>query len=214
MTYQRSASGNRRVSTRCPTTNQTPFWSMRRTQETSRYSAVGAAGWTSRRNEFAIACRVRPRIMQCARRHAWVHERVPSYPTRAQFSSLRLSAGFYFLARGVLLPFLVVVVQRQRSSSSREDRGERGIARRKRVTEKGREYWLKKGESGGERERRRKEAESLPFLREPLHARSLASTLLRRSLGLDHPAIDSLTVLYATPLCLKETGLSPSSPLL
>lgn len=32
----------------------------------------------------------------------------------------------------------------------------------------------------------------------------LASTLLRRSPGLDHPAVDSLTVLYATPLCLKE----------
>ena len=33
---------------------------------------------------------------------------------------------------------------------------------------------------------------------------SLASTLLRRCPGLDHPAVDSLTVLYATPLCLKE----------
>lgn len=32
----------------------------------------------------------------------------------------------------------------------------------------------------------------------------LASTLLRRSPGLDHPAADSLTVRCATPLCLKE----------
>lgn len=63
--------------------------------------------------------------------------------------------------------------------------------------------------------KRWREADSSPLLHGPLHARSLASTLLRRSLGLDHPAVDSLTVLYATPLCLKETGPSPLlSPLL
>lgn len=64
-----------------------------------------------------------------------------------------------------------------------------------------------------ERERER-EIDSSPLLHGPLHARSLASTLLRRSPGLDHPAVDSLTVLYATPLCLKETGPSFLSPLL
>lgn len=39
----------------------------------------------------------------------------------------------------------------------------------------------------------------------PPEVQPLASTLLRRSPRLDHPTIDSLTVLYATPLCLKVT---------
>lgn len=84
---------------------------------------------------------------------------------------------------------------KERKRSQKEGWTERGkLKKRKKKKER------KKEEKGGER------PTSSPLLHGPLHTRSLASTLLRRSPGLDHPAVDSLTVLYATPLCLKETG--------
>lgn len=115
----------------------------------------------------------------------------------ARFASLRPSfivLSFLWLllfsdARSSSSPAIAAIKERKRSQKER--RTQRGGSRKRET-------------------KRKREIDSSPLLHGPLHARSLASTLLRRSPGLDHPAVDSLTVLYATPLCLKETG--PSSP--
>jgi len=174
-------------------------------------------------SELAIACRVRPRIIQCARARGSVREsRVLSraftilLPLFFPRLDSALPPAFTFSALLFLVLLLLLLLLLLPAPSSRAPRpaprrwrkrerveGKKGERRRSGETADG------KRERAAETERRRKEAESPPLLRGPLHARSFASTLLRRSPGLDHPAVDSLTVLYATPLCLKETGLSP-----
>lgn len=129
----------------------------------------------------------------------------------ARFASLRPSfivLSFLRLllfsdARSSSSPPIAAIKERKRSQKERGT--QRGGSRKKE-----REREIKR------ETKRKREIDSSPLLHGPLHARSLASTLLRRSPGLDHPAVDSLTVLYATPLCLKETGPSslPCPPLL
>lgn len=127
----------------------------------------------------------------------------------ARFASLR---PFF-----IVLSFLRLLLFSDAQSSSFSPIAARKRNQKERWTKRdGLKKRKKEKERGGGRRKRKREADSSPLLHGPLHARSLASTLLRRSPGLDHPAVDSLTVLYATPLCLKETGPSPlpSPPLL